>query len=318
MRSLISGGPCGCPLRTSSDAPTPHAWAGKASPSLWALIAVIFVLILTGCFGSYVKPPEPPPILKNWTADEILGVVSRRAQAVQQVKTLITIQIERKRPAGFFLPGQGLQATLWAERPRQIRLQGFNPVGGILFDLVSEDGHLQFSAPGQPKEVQTTLEELLIRKGEKSSFSSELLDALAGGGQPLMRPSEFSAVEQIGGEIILYQFLLNTDGKAHLIRKYWLEGGRLLTKQAVYFDPSGHSSVTVLYHDYQPIISPRGAPISPGGFIVSPDGARSEGFWPREITVTLNGQSRLVITFNEVKLNQPFQAGAFSFGMSPQ
>lgn len=271
---------------------------------LWAFILLIFVLILPGCFGSHVKPTEPPPVLKNWTADEILGVVSQRAQAIQQIKSLITIEIEGKRPAGFLLSGQGLQATLWADRPRQIRLQGFNPVGGILFDFVSEDGHLQLSAPGQSKEVQTALEEMLIRKGMKSSFSSELLDALAGGGQPLMRPSEFSAVEQNGGEIILYQFLLNTDGKAHLIRKYWLEGGRLLTKQAVYFDPSGRSSVTVLYHDYQAVISP--------------GGARSESFWPREITATLNERTRVVITFREVKLNQPFQAGAFSFGMSSQ
>lgn len=285
---------------------------------LWAFVLLIFVLILPGCFGSYVKPTEPPAVIKSWTADEILTVVSQRAQAIQQVKSLITVQIEGKRPAGFFLPSHGLQATLWAERPSplagragQIRLQGFNPVGGILFDLVSEDGHLQLSAPGQSKEVQTALEERLIRKGENSSFSSDLLDALAGGGQPLMRSSEFSAVEQIGGEIILYQFLLNTDGRAHLIRKYWLEGGRLLTKQAVYFDPSGRPSVTVLYHDYQAIPSPDGA-------IISPRGARSESFWPREMTVHLDGRGRLMITFREVKLNQPFQTGAFSFGALPQ
>jgi len=305
---------------------------------VWVFILLIFVLILTGCFGSYVKPTETPPVLKNWTADEILDVVSQRAQAIQQVRTLITVQIEGKRP-GFFMPSQGLQATLWAERPHppaarlpdgqgqasQIRLQGFNPVGGILFDLVSENGRLKFSAPGQSKEVQTSLEERLIRGGEKSSFSLELLDALAGGGQPLMRPSEFSAVEQNGREIILYQFKIGTGGKAQLVRTYWLDLNRLLAKQAVYFDPSGHPSVTVLYHGYQPIPSSGGTPTFPGEAIVSPEGApvspggaRGEGFWPREITATLNKRSRLVITFQEVKLNQPFQAGAFSFGMSPQ
>jgi hypothetical protein len=273
---------------------------------------LVYVLILTGCFGSYVKPTSPPPQILKRTADEVLAVVSQRAQAIQQVKTLITIEIEGKRPSGFFLPSQGFQAALWAQPPRQIRLQGFNPVGGILFDLVSEDGHLKLSAPGQPDAVQMTLERLLIREGRKSSFSSlQLLDALASGGQPLIRPSEFSAVEQIGGEIILYQFLLDSDGKAYLVRKYWLESNDLLATQAVYFDPSGYPAVTVLYHDYQAIASPEGAPASPGG-------ARGENFWPREITMNLNGRTRLVTTFHEVKLNQPFQTGAFSLGVSPQ
>jgi hypothetical protein len=178
-------------------------------------------------------------------------------------------------------------------------------MGGTLFDLVSENGRLRLSVPGQSKEVQTALEELLIREKKGPSFSSELLDVLAGGGQPLMRASEFSAVEQNGTEIILYQFLLNTDGKTRLLRKYWLENDRLLTKRAVYFDPSGRPSMTALYHDYRPIPSPGAAGVSPGG---------GESFWPREITAVLNGQTRLAIVFREVQLNQPFQAGAFSFG----
>jgi hypothetical protein len=298
------------------------------------------ILVLTGCFGNRIKPTEPPLVLKNWTSDEILDVISQRAGAIQQVKTLITVKIDGKRPPGFFIPVQSLQASLWTERPHQIRLQGFSPLGGTLFDLVSKDGRLQLSVPGRSKEVQKTLEEMLIRNKEKSSISSELLDALAGGGQPLLRPSESSAVEQNEREIILYQFLLDSTGKTRLLRKYWLEGDRLLTKQAVYFDPNGHPSVTVVYNDYQAIPSsegsisspegarsspggaresseeaigsPEGEIVSPGGSIISPGGALN--FWPREVTATLKGQGRLLITFREVKLNQPFQAGAFSFG----
>ena len=150
------------------------------------------------------------------------------------------------------------------------------------------------------------MEEMLLKNGAWSSISSDLLDALAGGGQSMMRTSEFSAVEQAGREIILYQFLLN-NGKTRLVRKYWLDSDRLLTSQAVYFDSSGRPSVTFLYRDYQTI------PV-PGDGDGSPAGPREEGFWPHEITAILGEKGRLVVTFSEVNLNQPFQAGAFSLG----
>jgi len=272
----------------------------------WVLVAaMILVLVSNGCLKSYVKPTEPPPQIMKRSADEILAMVSQRAHAIQQVKTLITIEIQGKRPPGFILPSQGFQAALWAQPPGQIRLQGFNPVGGILFDLVSEDGHLKLSAPGQPEAIQGTLERLLVRDGQNSSFSSlQLLDALASGGQPLIRSSEFSAVEQTGGEVILYQIILNPDGKAHLVRKYWLESNNLLATKAVYFDASGRSLITALYHDYQSIPPSSTAP--------------GENFWPREITMNLNGRTQLLATFHEVQLNQPFQSGAFRFGVPLQ
>ncbi len=262
---------------------------------------LVFMAIATGCAESRVKPVEPSLAVKNWTPEEILEVVSQRASAVRQVKTLLTVKLEGKRPSGFFFPGRSMDAALWTERPQQIRLQGFSPFGGTLFDLVSKDGRVQLSVPGRSKEIQNSLEEMLIRKGD---FSSELLDAIAGGGQTLMRPSELSAIEQNGNEIILYQFLSN---KSRLLRKYWLDPDRLLTKQAVYFDPSGRPSVTLLYRDYQSVPSS-------GGNTTPPEGS----FWPREITAILNNKGRLVITFNEVNLNQPFQPGAFTLGSHSQ
>ena len=289
---------------------------------LWGLFTLILVLVFYGCLGRQVKPTEAPPVFPNRTADEILAIVGSRAHTIQQIKALITIRFEGKQVLIPALSGRSLEAALWVERsgrsarpaggreqPGQVRLQGFNPVGGVLFDLVSQNGRLKLSAPGRTKEIQTTLEEMLAREEEKSSFSSLLLDALAGGGQPATRPSEFSAIEQTGGEVILYQFALNTDGRAHLARKYWLEANRLLAQQAVYFDPSGRTSLTVLYNDYQPVQFPGGAINAPGGAL--------EVFWPHEISMNLNGRSLVVTTFREVKLNQPFQAGAFSFGMSP-
>jgi hypothetical protein len=268
---------------------------------------LVFVLILTGCFGNRVKPSgEPAPVLKIWTSDEILDVVGQRTQAIRQVKALITVKVDGKKPSGFFLPIRTLDAALWTERPRppaeravQIRLQGFNPLGGTLFDLVSKDGRPQLSVPGRSKEVQQRLEEMLIRNGARSSFPYEILDALAGGGQPLMRPSESTAIEQSDGEIIVYQFLLEADGRSRLIRKYWLDD-RLLTKQAAYFAPTGRPSVTLVYRDYQTVPS-------------SGDGIE-ESFWPHEITVNFSEKGQLTVTFREVLLNQPFQAGAFSLG----
>lgn len=280
---------------------------------------MIFASASNGCLKSYVKPTEPPPQIMKRSADEILTMVSQRAHAIQQVKTLITIEIHGKRPPAFIMQSQGFQAALWAQPPGQIRLQGFNPMGGILFDLISEDGHLKVSAPGQPEAVQETLERLLVREGQKSSFSSlQVLDTLASGGQPLIRSSEFSAVEQTADEIILYQFLLNSNGKAHLVRKYWLESNNLLAKQAVYFDASGRPLITVLYNDYQSIPSPKEVSTLAGEAAVPFGAASGENFWPRKITMDLNGRTQLLTTFHEVKLNQPFQNGAFSSGVSPR
>jgi hypothetical protein len=292
----------------SSSSRLDEAPACRRFSKILAVFLLISVMMTAGCFGNRIKPDEPSRRVKNWTADEILEVISQRAQAIRQVKTLITVKIDGKRPPGFFLPGRTIQAALWTERPDLIRLQGFNPFGGTLFDLVSKEGRLQLSVPGRSKEVQARLEEMLIRNGEWSSFSSEFLDGLAGGGQSLTRPSELSAVEQNGREIVLYQFFLNK-GRSRLVRKYFLDADRLLTRQAVYFDLSGRPSVTLLYRDYLVITSPQEAPRSEEN-----TAGRAENFWPREITAILNDKGRLLVTFSEVSLNQPFQAGAFSLG----
>ena len=107
----------------------------EGAPAYWRFfkatrifILPIFVLISTGCFGNRVKPTEQPLILKNWTSDEILDIISRRAGAIQQVKTLITVKIDGKRPPGFFLPCRVSRPLCGQNGRTRSGCRGFSPL----------------------------------------------------------------------------------------------------------------------------------------------------------------------------------------------
>lgn len=87
---------------------------------------------LPGC-AFWAKPEEPT--LREATATQLTRLLKEREVAIQTVKGLFRAQVKG---VGSLL-AQRVEGALYYRRPNALRLQGFNQIGGPLFDIVVAD-----------------------------------------------------------------------------------------------------------------------------------------------------------------------------------
>ena len=108
---------------------------------------VLAWLGLAACTGPATKPSEE---YQRTTAEQLVALVRMRAEATQSAKGLFRAQI--KGP-GLLLPAR-VEGAVYYSRPDAMRVRGFTPFGGELFELVVSRNLYRLSLPTEGRELK--------------------------------------------------------------------------------------------------------------------------------------------------------------------
>jgi len=255
------------------------------------------LLFLSGCAGLSRQEEFP---LQEVTAEQLVQLLREREEVIQTMKGLFRAQV--KGPGIFF--AQRVEGAMFYRRAGGLRLQGFNQVGGQLFDFTLADDFYKLRLPGQPVITGRVGDlERMERVGRPLQLS---LLAMSGAvGIASVAEGEEVLLTEEGDRYRLYVFssaARDLSGASRPTRRLWFDRRSLEVVQEDRLTETGAVETTITLEDFRPISLPvktAGADTILKPFkIILQDG---------------QGQGTLQVTFHEIIPNQelkPEELGA--------
>jgi hypothetical protein len=252
--------------------------------SMWP-IAVWALVLFAGC-SRIQQAPEPP--LPQATVTELMAQLRERETTIQTIKGLFRAQL-----TGPVLPfAQRVDGAVFYRRPETLRLRGFTPLGGMVFEFGQNQMQYWLELPSEGRRVGGSLEDL--RNGKIGRLVQ------------LARWAVRSVVGESLAESTL-RLTLVEDGRHYrldvqqaapsdrLLRRLWFDRRSLHVVQDERFQDTGEVEATMTFEDYRalPLATPQEGE------------ATAQTTWmPFKVTVTdhVTGSS-LVLTFHELIVN---------------
>jgi len=250
-----------------------------------------FTLLLAGCAST----PQAPEVFREASAEELVQLLEARASAIQTMKGLFKVQV--KGPGISF--AQRVQAALFFQRPQALRLQGFTPFGGELFEFVLDDGRYRLRIHSSGQHYAGPVAELDRSRDISRPFRLSLLAMTCVVGiAPVRKDTPVQLVEE-GARYHLDVFAPGAKeqgGEPKLIRRIWFERRTLQVTQEERFTPTGELDAKLQCEDFRPV-----TPASQEE--TSPSAALSQNTLVRPFRITAEdgqGEGALVMTFQEM------------------
>lgn len=248
---------------------------------------VAFVLLAAGLAAGCAAPRVAPVAAPEMTADRLAALLKDRDAAVRTMKGLFSVQV-----SGGGLPfAQRMEGAMYYRKPGSLRLQGFNRLGGELFEFVlgGDLYRLRLAATGQVYSGQVRDLERMDRIGRPFQLS-------------VLAVSEAIAVEPVpdGQRLLLSEeedrwrldvFARDTAG--HPLRQLWFERRTFNVVREDRLNGNGEVEASLHFEDYRPV----GTPGQNGA-----DGQTSVPLVrPHKVTIKDNqGGGTLSMTFKEI------------------
>ncbi|HRI38454.1 MAG TPA: hypothetical protein PLO50_07855 [Nitrospira sp.] len=266
---------------------------------------LLFVILLgqlvlsAGCvlFG----PKEELP-LKRVTVEDLTTLLRQRDAAVHSMKGLFSAKVR----GGLIPILSRVEGTVYYRRPNALRLKGFTPFGGELFELVQTDEWYRLRLPMEGK-VYTGSQSDLKDQGNLARFSQLSTWAIGGllGANALAKDETAKLVlEGSRYRLDIYGMARGVVGHSSrtLIRHLWFDH-RLLVVQEDRLGGDGEVEATIHYDDFRAL--------DEGGAVSSqaiPD-AEIRSLRPFKISLEAGrGQGAVQVTFHELHQNQTITA----------
>ena len=239
----------------------------------------------SGCAWFQAAPEAP---LKQATVEQLTGQLQERKAAIQTMKGLFRAQI-----SGSGIPiAQRVEGAVYYRRPEALRLQGFNHLGGKLFEFRQNKTHFRLELPAEGKRYAGSLEELQRAKiGRILQLSRWAVGGVVGGDSS---PGGSRAVlSEDGDRYRLDVFQSGPDGR--MLRRLWFERHSLQVVQEERMRENGEVEASMTFEDY------RGIPAAPVAVV---DKSARATLMPFKVTVEDRVESgSMVLTFHEIVLN---------------
>lgn len=256
------------------------------------------LVLLTGC--ALVGPKEELS-LKRVTVEDLTTLLRQRDTAVHSMKGLFSAKVR----GGLIPILSRVEGTVYYRRPNALRLKGFTPFGGELFEFVQADEWYRLRLPMEGK-VYTGSQADLKDQGNLARFSQ--LSAWAIGG--LLGANALAKDETAKLVLERSRYRLDIYGTARggghssrtLIRRLWFDH-RLLVVQEDRLGGDGEIEATIHYDDFRAF--------DEGGAVSSQVIADTEARLLRPFRISLEagrGQGAVQITFHELHQNQTITA----------
>jgi len=256
-----------------------------------ALSILVFsaaVASVSGCALWEAKPEVP---LKQATVEQLTGRLQARGMAIQTMKGLFRAQV-----TGSVMPiAQRVEGAVYYRRPESLRLQGFNHLGGKLFEFIQNRTHYRLDLPAEGKRYAGPLEELKQAKiGRLLQLSRWAVGGVIGDGSSAGRLR--TTLSEDGDRYRLDVF--QTAPEDRLLRRLWFERRTLQVVEEERMRDDGEVEASMTFEDYR-VVASAPAMAAPAG-----QEAGRTAPMPFKITVVDRISSgSMVLTFHEIVLN---------------
>lgn len=259
-----------------------------------ALIMLLCALVF-GC--STTPAPEEAVGLKQATAEELAALLRQREAAIRTMKGLFSAKVR----GGLIPISTRVEGAVYYRRPNSMRLRGFTPIGGELFEFVQADDLYMLRLPTMGKVLsgrQADMSEMgkLARPFELSVWAM-------GGllGTSAIGKDETTKLVEEGARYRLDVFgprpgEASTDRQ--LLRRMWFDRRTLLVVQEERLNGAGETDASIQYEDFRSI-----------GETALPANGNARLLRPFKISLEDGrGQGSVQVTFHEIISNQELKS----------
>lgn len=276
----------------------------------FSILLVSLVAAIAGCVTWRTQPP-----LRAATADQLIELLREREAAIHTLKGLFRAQIK-----GLGIPiAQHVEGAVFYRRPHALRLQGFNRLGGELFEFVLGDDLYRLRLPTMGRVLTGRVAEL-DRIGEMGRPFQLSVWAVTGAvGIVPVSDREKVLLSEDGDRYRMDVLMPGEPEGVHAgrpIRRIWFERQSFQVVQEDRLTPGGEVEATMQFEDFRPVdFVPEGHPPSSMSRVMADPMVK-----PFKISMRDGqGQGTLRLTFHEIVPNaqlKPDELGV-ARGFSP-
>ena len=261
-----------------------------------ALIMLLCALV----FGCTTTPaPEEAVELKQATAEELATLLRQREAAIRTMKGLFSAKVR----GGLIPISTRVEGAVYYRRPNSMRLRGFTPIGGELFEFVQADDLYMLRLPTMGRVLsgrQSDMSEMgkLARPFELSVWAM-------GGvlGTSAIAKGETTKLVEEGARYRLDVFGPRPGAASidrPLLRRMWFDRHTLLVVQEERLNGAGEMDASIQYEDFRSI-----------GDSAHPANGSLDARLLRPFKISLEdgrGQGSVQVTFHEIISNQELKS----------
>jgi len=261
-----------------------------------ALILLLCALV-AGC--ATTPTPEEAVGLKQATAEELAALLRQREAAIRTMKGLFSAKVR----GGLIPISTRVEGAVYYRRPNSLRLRGFTPIGGELFEFVQADELYTLRLPTMGRVLsgrQADMSEMgkLARPFELSVWAM-------GGvlGTSAIGKDETTKLVEEGVRYRLDVFgprLGSASADRSLLRRMWFDRRTLLVVQEERMNGAGEMDASIQYEDFRSI-----------GDTPLPANGSLDARLLRPFKISLEdgrGQGSVQVTFHEIVPNQELKS----------
>lgn len=240
-------------------------------------------------------PVQEEAGLKRATAEELTSLLRQREAAIQTMKGLFSAKVR----GGLIPISTRVEGAVYYRRPNAMRLRGFTPIGGELFEFVQADDVYMLRLPTMGKVLsgrQSDMSEMgkLARPFELSVWAmSGVLGTSAIGRNETTKLVEEGARYRLD---VLGLRSGTASADRQVLRRMWFDRRTLLVVQEERLNGSGEVDASIQYEDFRSI-----------GEAALPANGSGDSRLLRPFKISLEdgrGQGSVQVTFHEILPNQ--------------
>lgn len=267
-------------------------------PTSW-IVPIFFLSGILFALSNCAPLPQRPAIsVKPAIAEQLLATLGQKESAILSLKGLLRIHIQ-----GDGVPiSRRMDGVLLYRRPRLIRLKGFSPLGGLVFDFLVNRDHYTLHIPkegqvftGKVGDLEATGEIGVLVK-----LSLQAMDTLLGKVGNVDQGQLYVVEDGDQYRIEVWPSSAEDDlADEDIIRRIWVGRNPFQVSQLEHLSSDGEIIVVVQAEDFRPVRKP--SPLE-NSTIMLPF---------RVVAEDRLGEKSVSLKFQEIIANAPLEAKEF-------
>ncbi len=211
----------------------------------------LMCLLLSGC--SLMTPKNETSFEQTipTTAEELTTLLRQREAAIHSLKGLFTAKVR----GGLIPIASRVEGTVYYRRPNAVRLRGFTPIGGELFEFVQAGDLYKLRLPTMGRVLTGRQAEMATRHELARPFQLSIWAVGGVLGTGVVANGETVRLTEAGDRYRLdvYAAGWSDTGRTTPIRRLWFDRRTLFVVQEDRLATNGDIDATIYYEDFRPV-----------------------------------------------------------------